>query len=69
MLFRSKTSVATAITLQYTAPIWVLFYMVARGRQRATLKRAGAVVLVVAGVLLAVGVLQFGATLLWNISV
>ena len=56
-----KTSVATAIILQYTAPIWVLFYMVARGRQRATLKRAGSVFLVVVGAFLAVGVLQFGA--------
>jgi len=26
-----KTNVATAIILQYTAPVWVLLYVVARG--------------------------------------
>ena len=30
-----RTSVATAITVQYTAPVWVLFYMVVTGSQRA----------------------------------
>jgi drug/metabolite transporter (DMT)-like permease len=34
-----KTNVATAIILQYTAPVWVLLYMVVRGLQRATAKR------------------------------
>jgi drug/metabolite transporter (DMT)-like permease len=54
-----KTNVATAIILQYTAPVLVLLYMVARGLQRATLQRVSAVGLAVAGIALAIGV---GAT-------
>ncbi len=34
-----KTNVATAIILQYTAPVWVLMYMVARKLQRPTAQR------------------------------
>jgi drug/metabolite transporter (DMT)-like permease len=34
-----KTNVATAIILQYTAPVWVLLYMVATGLQRASARR------------------------------
>ncbi|HWR14532.1 MAG TPA: DMT family transporter [Terriglobales bacterium] len=34
-----RTNVATAIILQYTAPVWVLLYMVARGLQRASLQK------------------------------
>ncbi len=52
-----KTNVATAITLQYTAPVLVLVYMVARRRQRATLLRVSAVLLSVAGCALAIGLL------------
>jgi len=44
-----KTNVATAIILQYTAPVMVLLYMVARGLQRATAKRVSAVALAVVG--------------------
>ena len=51
-----KTTVAAAITLQYLSPVLVLVYMVARGRQRATLLRVGAVVLAVVGSALAIGV-------------
>jgi DME family drug/metabolite transporter len=51
-----KTTVATAIILQYTAPVWVLQYMVARGFQRATLRRSLAVAAAVAGCALAIGV-------------
>ena len=36
------TNVATAIVLQYTAPVWVLMYMVARRLQRATMPRLAA---------------------------
>jgi drug/metabolite transporter, DME family len=49
------TTVATAIILQYVAPVWVLLYMVARGRQRATLRRVSAVGMAVSGVALVVG--------------
>jgi drug/metabolite transporter (DMT)-like permease len=34
-----KTNVGTAIILQYTAPVWVLLYMIARRLQRATMQR------------------------------
>ncbi len=50
-----KTSVATAIVLQYVAPVWVLLYMLARGLQRPTLRRISGVVLAVVGCGLAVG--------------
>ena len=51
----AKTTVATAIILQYTAPVWVLLYMVARRRQRATVRRVIAVAAAVAGSTLVVG--------------
>ena len=50
-----KTNVATAIIVQYTAPIWVLLYMVARRLQRPTLPRVGAVGLAVIGIALVIG--------------
>lgn len=51
----AKTSVATAIILQYVAPIWVLLYMVIRGLQRATGMRVIAVFLAFVGSVLAIG--------------
>jgi len=51
-----KTNVATAIILQYTAPAWVLLYLVARGQQKATVQRVTAVALAVLGSALAIGV-------------
>src|SRR5204862_3103299 len=50
-----KTNVATAIIVQYTAPIWVLLYTVARGQQKPTLQRVGAVGLAVTGIALVIG--------------
>jgi DME family drug/metabolite transporter len=55
-----KTNVATAIILQYTAPVWVLLYMVLRGLQKPTLQRVSAVALAVAGSALAIGVIGAG---------
>ncbi len=55
-----KTTVATAIVLQYTAPMWVLLYMLARHQQRPTLQRVGAVLMAVAGSALAIGVFAQG---------
>jgi DME family drug/metabolite transporter len=55
-----KTNVATAIILQYTAPVWVLLYMVARGAQRPTAKRVSAVALAVVGSGLAIGIVGAG---------
>ena len=55
-----RTNVATAIILQYTAPVWVLIYMVVRGRQKATLSRVSAVALAVAGSAMVIGVIGAG---------
>jgi len=55
-----RTNVATAIILQYTAPVWVLLYTVARGAQRPSLRRNAAVGLAVAGCALAVGLVGAG---------
>jgi len=55
-----KTNVATAIVLQYTAPVLVLLYMVVRGLQRATAQRVAAVGLAVLGSALAIGVVGAG---------
>jgi drug/metabolite transporter (DMT)-like permease len=51
-----RTSVATAIVLQYVAPVWVLLYMVARKLQQPTLQRVVGVSLAVSGCAFAVGV-------------
>jgi len=55
-----RTNVATAIILQYTAPVWVLLYTVARGAQRPTWRRSAAVGLAVVGCALAVGFVGSG---------
>ncbi len=57
-----RTNVATAIILQYTAPVWVLLYTVARGAQgrRPSLRRIAAVGLAVVGCGLAVGFVGSG---------
>ena len=51
-----RTNVATAIIVQYTAPIWVLLYVVARGQQRLSVQKIGAVALVVTGIVLVIGI-------------
>jgi drug/metabolite transporter (DMT)-like permease len=55
-----KTNVATAIIVQYTAPVWVLLYTVARGEQRPTLQRVAAVGLAVTGIGLVIGLFGSG---------
>jgi drug/metabolite transporter (DMT)-like permease len=60
-----RTSVATAIVLQYVAPVWVLLYMVTRRLQRPTAQRVLGVVLAVAGCALAVGFLSARAAFPW----
>ena len=55
-----RTNVATAIILQYTAPVWVLLYTLVRGAQRPSLRRTAAVGLAVAGCALAVGFVGSG---------
>src|SRR4029077_14274682 len=55
-----RTNVATAIIVQYTAPIWVLLYTVARRMQRPTLQQVAAVGLPVTGIALVIGVFGGG---------
>lgn len=50
-----KTTVATAIILQYTAPVWVLVFMLATGKQKATSARISGVLFAVAGCIFAIG--------------
>lgn len=51
-----RTSVATAIIVQYTAPVWVLFYVVARGQQKLSPQKLVAVALAVTGIALVIGI-------------
>ena len=55
-----RTNVATAIIVQYTAPIWVLLYMVARGFERATLSKIASVFLAITGIALVIGLFGQG---------
>lgn len=55
-----RTNVATAIVVQYTAPIWVLLYAVARGQQKPTAQRLGAVTLAVMGIALVIQIFGHG---------
>jgi drug/metabolite transporter, DME family len=50
-----RTSVAIAIIVQYTAPVWVLLYVVARGQQRLTLQKVAAVAVAIVGIVLTIG--------------
>lgn len=52
-----KTNVATAIILQYTAPVWVLLYVIARGQQKLSLRKVVAVALAISGIALVIGVI------------
>ncbi|HEY1939433.1 MAG TPA: DMT family transporter [Candidatus Angelobacter sp.] len=58
-----KSTVSLAITVQYIAPIWVLLYMVIRGRERATAQRTTAALVAIIGTALAIGVFQSGTKL------
>ena len=64
-----RTNVATAIILQYTAPIWVLLYAVFRGIQRATWQRIAGVALALAGIALVIGIFGSGSFKLDRIGV
>jgi drug/metabolite transporter (DMT)-like permease len=60
-----QTTVATAIILQYLAPVFVLLYMVARGLQHATAQRVIGVTAAVLGSVLAIGALQHATAFPW----
>lgn len=51
-----RTSVAIAIVVQYTAPVWVLLYVVARGQQKLSLQKVVAVAVAIAGIALTIGI-------------
>jgi drug/metabolite transporter (DMT)-like permease len=51
-----KTSVAIAIILQYTAPVWVLLYVAARGKQKLSIQKTVAVLVALAGIVLTIGI-------------
>ena len=50
-----RTNVATAIIVQYTAPVWVLVYMAVRGIERPNTSKIIAVLLAIAGITLVIG--------------
>ena len=52
-----RTSVAIAIVVQYTAPVWVLLYVAARGQQRLSFQKVAAVLVAVAGIALTIGLI------------
>lgn len=60
-----QTSVATAIVLQYVAPVWVLLYMLARRLQRPTVQRILGVLLAVVGCAFAVGEVAVRTSFPW----
>jgi drug/metabolite transporter (DMT)-like permease len=51
-----RTSVAIAIIVQYTAPVWVLLYVVARRQQKLSLQKVAAVAVAIAGIALTLGI-------------
>jgi DME family drug/metabolite transporter len=51
-----RTSVAIAIIVQYTAPVWVLLYVVARRQQKLSLQKVAAVGVAIAGIALTIGI-------------
>jgi DME family drug/metabolite transporter len=58
-----RTNVAIAIVMQYTAPLWVLLYVVARGQQKLSLQKVAAVALAVTGIALVINFFSHGSTL------
>lgn len=55
-----RANVATAIIVQYTAPVWVLLYMVLRGIERPTLPKIISVVMAILGIALVIGIFGSG---------
>ena len=55
-----RTNVATAIIVQYTAPVWVLVYMVVRGFEQATTGKLISIILAIMGIAFVIGVFGQG---------
>jgi drug/metabolite transporter, DME family len=53
-----RTNVAIAIIVQYTAPVWVLIYVVARGQQKLTPQKIAAVAMALVGIALVIDILS-----------
>ena len=53
-----KTSVAIAIIVQYTAPVWVLLYVVVRRQQKPSLQKFAAVGAAIGGIALTIGIVR-----------
>jgi drug/metabolite transporter (DMT)-like permease len=51
-----RTNVAIAIIVQYTAPVWVLLYVVARRQQKLSVQKVSAVALAVTGIVLVINI-------------
>jgi DME family drug/metabolite transporter len=64
-----RTNVATAIIVQYTAPIWVLLYMIARGAERPTISKMVSVILAITGIALVIGLFGRGKLQLDSIGI
>jgi drug/metabolite transporter (DMT)-like permease len=64
-----RTNVATAIILQYTAPIWVLLYAITRGLEKPNLRRAAAVTVAVSGIAMVIGPFSPGRLALDTVGV
>lgn len=56
-----RINVAVAIIVQYTAPVWVLIYVVARGLQKLTGQKVAAVALALTGIALVINILTIGS--------
>jgi drug/metabolite transporter (DMT)-like permease len=57
-----RTSVAIAIVVQYTAPVWVLLWVVARRQQTLSLQKVAAVAVAMAGIALTIGIVGTKST-------
>jgi drug/metabolite transporter (DMT)-like permease len=55
-----RTNVATAIIVQYTAPVWVLVYMVARKAEKLTIAKLASVATAITGIALVIGIVGRG---------
>lgn len=59
-----KTNVATAIIVQYTAPVWVLLYVMVRGQQKVSLQKIAAAGVAISGIALVIGLVGSGGSAL-----
>jgi drug/metabolite transporter (DMT)-like permease len=63
-----RINVAIAIIVQYTAPVWVLLYVVARGQQKLTAQKVAAVALALLGTALVIGLIGGGSVAAFRID-